>query len=206
MIKAKHHPVIYPLFQRLTTFLIKRHFNAVYIEGEFADKGQSVLVVANHVSWWDGFWVEYLNLKKIGKKFYFMMLKEQLKKHWYFKHTGGYSVKKKSREALESITYTSELLSQPGNLVLLFPQGEIHSIYNNDFHFEKGIARVLKLTPPETTVLFVANLVDYFSDIKPNLSIYQEAFTVKDFEFNSIEDAYNHFYLKALCTQKEKTS
>ena len=73
-----------------------------------------------------------------------MMLEEQLRRHWYFNYTGGYSVKKHSRSALESIDYTAELLTDPGNVVLLFPQGEINSLYKDTFVFEKGIERMLK--------------------------------------------------------------
>jgi 1-acyl-sn-glycerol-3-phosphate acyltransferase len=55
MIKSKHHKIIYPLFKKLTLFLINRKFNSVTIVGDFYDTGNSVLTVANHVSWWDGF-------------------------------------------------------------------------------------------------------------------------------------------------------
>ena len=206
MIKAKHHFFIYPLFQWLTSFLIKRHFNQVVMEGEFPQNNQSVLVVANHVSWWDGFWVEYLNLKRFQKKFYFMMLEEQLKKHWYFQYTGGFSIKKKSKEAMESLTYAASLLMESNNLVLMFPQGKIHSIYKNNVPFEKGIERILSQVPGETPVLFVANFVDYFSNNKPNVYMYQQNFLARDFETNSIETEYHRFYQEKQRIQQEKTS
>lgn len=117
MIRAKHHNVMYPFFKWLTRFLLKRNFHALQIEGPFHDNGRSVLVVANHISWWDGFWVEYLNQKIIHRRFHFMMLEEQLKKHWYFQYTGGFSVNRNSREIVESIDYAVELLNKDDNLV-----------------------------------------------------------------------------------------
>ncbi len=206
MIKAKHHKVIYFMFQWLTRFFIKRNFNSVCIDGEFADNGKSVLVIANHVSWWDGFWVEYLNQKCIHRKFYFMMLEGQLRKHWYFKYTGGYSVKKESRTIIESINYSIVLLQQPESLVLMFPQGQIHSMYNNTANFEKGVELIISNIYPETQILFVVNLVDYLSDRNPNLYVYIRQFLAKDLQQTNIEREYNNFYRQIFNTQKSKIS
>ncbi len=194
------------MFQWLSKFLINRNFNSVNVSGEFTDNGKSILVIANHVSWWDGFWINYLNQKLLNRKFHFMMLEDQLKKHWYFHYTGGYSVKKKSRSILNSISYSIELLQQPENLVLMFPQGEIHSIYNDAVAFENGVERIIKKTASETQVVFVANLIDYFSDSKPNLFIYFKSFLAQDFQKNTVENEYNTFFKQSLNFQKIKTS
>ena len=130
MIKAKHHIVIYPLFKGLIHLLLKRNFRSIHIESDFENNGKAVLLIANHISWWDGFWMEYLNQKITHRRFHFMMLEDQLKKHWYFRYTGGYSVKRKSKEIVKSIEYTNELLSNPKNIILMFPQGKIHSSHN----------------------------------------------------------------------------
>ena len=98
MIHAKHHPVIYPIFRGLTRFLLHRHFNNINIEGKIKNSNKAILLIANHISWWDGFWMMQLNLKQGHHKFHFMMLEEQLKKHWYFKYTGGFSIKKKNKK------------------------------------------------------------------------------------------------------------
>jgi 1-acyl-sn-glycerol-3-phosphate acyltransferase len=194
------------MFKWLTRLLLKRNFNSINIEGEFNDNGNSVLVIANHISWWDGFWIMLVNLKVIKRKFHFMMLEEQLKKHWYFQYSGGYSVKKKTRGVIESIIYTIELLKQKGNMVFMFPQGQLHSMYNYPIVFEKGIERIIKNTSPETQVLFVANLLDYFSDAKPNLFIYLESFLAKDFQQSKVEYEYNKFYEQVVNIQKSKVA
>jgi len=92
MIKAKHHIIINTIFNWLTSFLLKRNFNSLQINSDFADNGNPILIIANHISWWDGFWILYLNKKVIHRKFHFMMLEEYLKKHWYFQYIGGFSV------------------------------------------------------------------------------------------------------------------
>ena len=202
MIRARHHPVIYPFFKWLSLWLIRHRFNSVRIQGEFNDTGTAVLVIANHISWWDGFWIMMLNIRIIKKKFHFMMLEEQLKKHWYFQYTGGYSVRKKSRSVMESIEYTRMLLNTKENMVLLFPQGKIHSLYDSQVVFEQGIERILSGVPSDTQVLLVANLVDYLADVRPNLFVYIQPCTVADFSNSPIETAYNRFYQEVLELQK----
>jgi len=204
MIKAKHHSVIYPLFKWLTRFLLKRNFNSLHIEGNFTDNGCSVLVLANHISWWDGFWVEYLNQKVIHRRFHFMMLEEQLKKHWYFQYTGGYSVKKNSREIVKSIDYTIELLKDKDNVVLMFPQGKIHSGHNSSIHFEKGIQHIVAECADDAQVLFVANFTDYFSDAKPNLFIYTKKYPAAHLRNKNIDEEYNLFFTSVLNHHKTK--
>lgn len=206
MIRANHHIIIFPFFKWLSRFMIKRNFCSIHIEGEFNDNGHSVLVVANHISWWDGFWVEFLNYKRMFRTFHFMMLEEQLKKHWYFQHTGGFSVNKNSREILESIDYAVQLLDNKKNMVLMFPQGKIHSSHNNSVRFESGIQHIVKKCKDQTQVLFVANVTDYFSDAKPHLFIYTKTGTARFLKNRNIEEEYNLFFNEVINHHKTKTS
>lgn len=206
MIKAKHNIVIYPFFKWLTIFLLKRNFNSITINHDFKDNGQAVLVIANHISWWDGFWMMYLNLKILKRKFHFMMLEEQLKKHWYFQYSGAYSVKKKSRSVLESLSYTRQLLYCKANMVFLFPQGRINSLYNNSIKFEKGVQKIIDQDADNLQVIFVTNLIDYFSNKKPNLTINVKSYLAKDLKGCTTESEYNLFYNSVLNEQKNKYS
>ena len=88
----------------------------------------------------------------------------------------------------------------------MFPQGENHSIYNDAVAFENGVERIIKKTASETQVVFVANLIDYFSDSKPNLFIYFKSFLAQDFQKNTVENEYNTFFKQSLNFQKIKTS
>ena len=102
-----------------------------------------------------------------------MMLEEQLKKHWYFNYTGGFSVKKSTRSAVQTIQYSAELLSHPENLVLMFPQGKVESIHKQSFTFEKGVERILKRTDrSKVQLVFLVNSIDYFINMKPILHHY----------------------------------
>ena len=100
MIKARHHILLYPFFRWYVLKKMKRHFANCEIIGEVPESGKPMLCVANHMSWWDGIWVFYVNEKKFQRRFHFMMLEEQLKKNWFFKYTGGFSVKKSSKSVI----------------------------------------------------------------------------------------------------------
>jgi hypothetical protein len=204
IIKARHHPVIYPFFKFYAKWKILRNFETVCITGEYTEKGLPLLLIANHVSWWDGFWVNYLNQKLFKRKFYFMMLEEQLKKYPYFIKSGGYSVKKGYRSILESIRYTAEILKEPENAVLLFPQGKIQSVYQTSFIFEKGIEKILEKVDTQLQIIFIVNLTDYFSNPKPGLYIYHREYKGHNMKAATLQEEYNRFYYSCVSEQQKK--
>lgn len=206
MIRSKHHIILTPGFNWLIRRMLRNNFHSLNIMGEFHDNGKAVLVLSNHISWWDGFWIAHLNQKKIHRKIHFMMLADQLKKHWYFQHIGGYPVQPRSRQMLESLRYTVQLLENRKNVVLVFPQGQIHSQLDQPIHFKKGIEYIIKNCNADTQILFVANFFEYFSDKKPNVDIYMEASLAGQYENSEIEKVYNEFYLNSLHHHKIKTS
>jgi hypothetical protein len=123
-----------------------------------------------------------------------MMLEEQIKKFRITNKVGGFSVRKGSRSIIETLKYTNELLSDKENLVLIFPQGEIQSVYNQEIRLEKGIEKILKDNTGKIQVLFIANLVDYFSEEKPGLFIYFKELITPGSSLEEIEKEYNEFY------------
>jgi hypothetical protein len=206
IIRAQHHPVIYPFFRFYTRWKIWRNFKSVYFSGDFAEKGIPLLLIANHVSWWDGFWVYYLNLKLFKKKFYFMMLEGQLKKYSFFIKTGGYSVRKGSKSIIESIRYTAEILENPSNAVLMFPQGKIQSVYESSFVFEKGIEKVLEIVDNPIQIIFIVNLTDYFSYPKPGLYIYYKEYKDSKSGVDALQKEYNSYYQSCISEQQKKNA
>lgn len=129
-----------------------------------------------------------------------MMLEEQLHKNWFFKYTGGFSIRKNSKTVIESLNYTAELLANKKNMVLIFPQGEIGSMHDANFVFEKGISKILQRTKNEIQVIFVANLIDYHSNVKPTLHAYMNDYS-GNFETAEIQNTYNDFYKTCVVNQ-----
>jgi 1-acyl-sn-glycerol-3-phosphate acyltransferase len=199
IITAKHHFFYYTYFKLYyAKWKIKRNFHNVIFSGDFHEKNLPLLLIANHVSWWDGIWAMYLNLNYFNRKFHFMMLEEQLKKNPVCNYVGGYSIKKGSRSMVESMQYTAELLADKKNMVLIFPQGEIQSLYNQSILFEKGLEHIVKKIRGNVQIIFMAGLVDYFSNPKPDLYIYFKEYLLTDTELQQIQHDYNAFYTRCI--------
>lgn len=206
IIKAKHHFVIHPIFKLFSRVMINRHFARVEVIGNVElNDDRSILLLSNHCSWWDGFWQLNLNVKIFKKKFHFMMLEEQLRKHWYFNYTGGFSVKKSTRSVVQTIQYSAELLSHSENLVLMFPQGKIESIHKRSYTFEKGVEMILKRTDrSKVQIVFLINTIDYFINMKPILHHYIAEYKGADISSFALQESYNAFYKESIKQQTDK--
>ena len=206
IIKAKHNFIIHPIFKQFSRVMINRHFSRVEVIGNIDVSSEcSILLLSNHTGWWDGFWHLFLNMKVFKKKFHFMMLEEQLKKHWYFNYTGGFSVNKSAKSIVETLQYSAELLSHPTNLVLMFPQGKIESIYKQSFAFEKGVQKIIEKTDrSKVQIVFLVNSIDYFLNKKPILHHYIKEYTESDTNYLTLEKSYNAFFQESIKHQTEK--
>ncbi|MFW6350836.1 MAG: 1-acyl-sn-glycerol-3-phosphate acyltransferase [Bacteroidota bacterium] len=207
MIQANHTSWFQNLFDIYLRYSFKRHFHTIQIEGNIRDKGLPMLLIANHISWWDGFWLLHTNKKKFHRKFHVMMLEEQLKKNRFLSRLGAFSIKRKTRSALDSIHYARQILTSTSNLLLLFPQGEIQSQYKFPFVFEQGWQKILKDIHHPIQVVMVCNVIDYFSNKKPTLFQYLcSPDQNTELTSASIERMYNNFYQQSISQQAERNS
>lgn len=134
-----------------------------------------------------------------------MMLEEQLRKHWYFNYTGGFSVKKSARSAVQTIQYSAGLLSHPNNLVLMFPQGKVESIHKHAITFEKGVEKILERTNrADVQIVFLVNSIYYFINRKPILYHYIREYSGESINYLHIEQHYNAFFKESIKQQTEK--
>lgn len=193
IIKARQHWFVVPFFKLYTIIALRRRFYRVIHKANFEDQGKPLLILCNHISWWDGFWVNHWNTFTFKRRFYFMMLEEQLKKFWFFRYTGAFSINPQSRSMFHSLSFCSNLLSDKENMVLLFPQGEIRSIYSNDFRFKRGIKLLLQRTQSDFQILFMSNFVEYGSNPKPTLLSFVEGYE-GEIDSEKLELAYFNFY------------
>lgn len=198
LLKAKHNFFIYPFFQFYTKRMIRKKFHSVIIEKNDIDLSKPILLISNHISWWDGFWAMYINLTLFKKKFYFMMHEQQLLEYKFFNQTGGFSINYQYRHIIDSINYSSSILENKNNLLVIYPQGEINSIYQSEFVFKRGIEKIIN--QKDISLVFSANLIDYFSNQKPSIFIYLEEYQ-GDYNLKEIENAYNEFYKNSIQKQ-----
>jgi 1-acyl-sn-glycerol-3-phosphate acyltransferase len=206
IIKSKHHIFYYNYFKLFyAKWKIFRHFSSVRIIGEFHEKNLPILLLSNHVSWWDGIWPMYLNIKSFNRKYHFMMLEEEIKKGKVPNNVGGYSVKKGSRSIIESINYTAEILADKKNMVLLFPQGRIESSYISSIQFERGFDKILKKIGTQVQIFFLVNLVDYFSNMKPVVYMYFKEYSRLDINADNMQHDFNLFYSDCISDHLQKS-
>jgi len=202
ILKAQHHTIVYPFFRWFSCWYTQRHFHQVIIKGDYDNQGKGVLLVANHISWWDGFWALYLSMKVFRKKYHFMMLEKELRKRWLFSFSGGFSIAQGAKSVIDSLNYSAELLKDKNNLVLMFPQGKLHSMHDDNFRFQKGVERILSKTQ-NTKVVFLASIIDYFEHPKPDVNFYIKEYNSEHQSFTDIESAYRKFYKNSVEHQKQ---
>lgn len=194
MIKAKHTLMGRLVSEVFSVYRLNRAFASIRFRGSVSDKGLPVLMIANHFSWWDGFIQYRLNKQTYKRKLHVMMLEEQLEKFMILNQCGCFSIRKNSRSMIESLSYSVNLLRDAGNMLLLFPQGEIQSLYTSPVKFESGLAYLLKHLEKDIQLVFNVCLVDYFSERKPSLSVYFKTCELKGTDAaKEMEAAYNEF-------------
>lgn len=203
MIRASHNPLFEYFFGLYLDFAFRRSFKEIKTIGAIKDEGLSMLVISNHFSWWDGFWILRLNKRILKRKLFVMMLEEQLRKNMFLRWLGAFSIKKSSRSAFNSLAYGAEVLHSPENLLLLYPQGEFQSQYSGKQVFQNGWTRILKMANKPLQVVMVVHLLDYFSHSKPTL--YQYIYSpesITGFTGENLEISFNDFYHS--CVEKQR--
>ncbi len=180
-------------------------FRKVVYHSEVKDNGLPVLMIGNHFSWWDGFLALDINQRLFGRLFHIMMLEEQLRDRMFLNKSGAYSIRPGHRSMAETFAYTRELLSDPENMVVMYPQGKIFSMHDQPFVFEKGWYRIIeRMEQPVQPVqmVFYFALVDYFAHRKPTLNIYVYAHDGPYGGSDQVEAAFNERFGDALAKQR----
>lgn len=207
MIKARHTWFHIRFFRFYAGYRLRRNFSGITVHSPLPEvTGKPLLVIANHFSWWDGFFVLWLNNRLLHKKFYVMMLEEQLDKNLILRGGGAFSIKPGSRTVVESLRYAREILdadsARESPLLLMFPQGRIRSQHTRPLRFEKGLESITQGMEGKINILMTVVLVDYFSGQKPSLHYYLELYPFnKPLITKEIESAYNDFL--NLCTNRQ---
>ena len=117
----------------------------------------------------------------------------------FFNRCGAFSVKRNSREVIDSLRYTSSVLDNPQNLVTIYPSGDIFSQHKQIIKFKKGIDRILSQSKMVSIVLAVV-LIDYFSMARPKINIYLKNYSGEQ-TAKAIENVYNSFYQSCILKQ-----
>jgi 1-acyl-sn-glycerol-3-phosphate acyltransferase len=202
MITSRRTDLASHLFNRYVRWWMGRKFNIIQPMPFTPKPGHSIFLLINHFSWWDGFFGYYMAYSNLGRKFYIMMQHDHFMKYSYLNYMGAYSMKKNSRDMVESLAYTARLLSNPENLVLVFPQGELSSNHITHIHVEKGIERIIKQIKGPCQIVYACTLIEYFESLKPSAYIHlYDCGVAGEVPFNTLVENINTFHTQALKDQ-----
>ena len=100
-----------------------------------------------------------------------MMLEEQLSRYWFFQKIGAFSIDPThTKKITETVKYVQNLLQNPENFVILYPQGEIEPYEMRPLTLKRGLQLFLKETP-EVQVLLVGFKIQYYNQKRPSLLV-----------------------------------
>ncbi|MEB0261063.1 MULTISPECIES: lysophospholipid acyltransferase family protein [unclassified Mucilaginibacter] len=173
--------------------IVKGNFHEVKFDRVGVEQDKSVLLLANHFSWWDGFLMYYLNEKVFKKSFHVMVIEETVQKVSFFKYMGAFSVSKNSREMLASLDYAAQLLNDPKNLVLIFPQGKLYSNFVDEVDFQKGLSKIMQAAAGKFQAIMAATFIENLQYKKPTVNVYLKT----ENELADIQSAYQKHYNNA---------
>jgi 1-acyl-sn-glycerol-3-phosphate acyltransferase len=203
MVKPGNNFFIRQILHYYVTWIVKRHFHELKFNSLEVDPNKSILLIANHFSFWDSL-ILYMICRKILKKEFYVMVREDTTiKFQYVKYGGAFSINKQSRDMLQSLDYAAELLNDPQNLVLIFPQGKLYSNFVNTIQFEKGITRVMEKAAGKFQLIFAATFVQYLKQKKPTATVYLQVEPYQSKSFEDLKNAYQMHYDNAKLQQTE---
>jgi len=203
MLKSRHNNLYIWFFWTYFRLLQRVYFRKMsFISEVVIPEDQSVLLFQNHFSWWDGYWSYRLSRQVFKRKFHVMMDEENLRKRMFLNHVGVFSVQKNSRDLFNSLTYTSEILKDPKNLVTIYPNGAMLTQHQQTLPFLGGVDRIVKGETSHFTIVMAVFLTDYFGFARPEIRIYLETYSGER-TIVALEKAYHEFYHASIAKQTE---
>lgn len=170
MIKAGHNPAARYIFDKYIDRLLKKSFSGFYIVNNPPEISKTVplIITPNHFSWWDGFFIDFVNRKIFKRKLHIMMLEDQLKKYWFFRYLGAYSIRQENpKSIIETGIYSRQISMDPDNLNIIYPQGEIEPYDMRPVSIKSGLRYFVKELEKKTVILPVIFRIQYEEAMQP---------------------------------------
>lgn len=142
MINANHKKWARVLYNFYIYRILRKNFSGLYETNQLPDipADKSLLITPNHISWWDGFFIDKLFTGRINKTIHLLMLEKELVKVKFFAKIGAFSIDpENSASVKETIHYTRGILGNPSNYCVIYPQGEIEPFEKPELSIKKGI-------------------------------------------------------------------
>ncbi len=172
MIKADHKHWARLIFDPYIKNQLKKSFCNFYLVNEppIIDDQKSLIITPNHISWWDGFFIDFINKNIFNRKFYIMMLEHQLKRYWFFNKLGAYSIAPdKSISIKETIKYTASVVTDSNNVAIIYPQGEIETFNSKSVNLKRGLKLFINSIENNLVVLPVGFKLQFYEEKLPEV-------------------------------------
>ncbi|MCJ8208778.1 lysophospholipid acyltransferase family protein [Mucilaginibacter sp. RS28] len=203
MIYPKKNRFILWFMEKYTDFALQQTFRQISYNHPELLPGKSVLLLANHFSYWDGLLLHHINKQVFKKNFHVMILEETAQKEVFLKYAGAFTVNKNSRDVIKSLDYAAALLSNPDNLVLIFPQGALHSNFVDEVAFEKGVFKIMERAQDSFQLLFAVTFIEYFQYKKPSAFVNLASAAEKFADIAALKNAFQKHYENAKLQQSK---
>lgn len=172
MIRAEHKKWAGWLFYPYMDRIFRKDYTHFFVTNTMPEipEENGLLITPNHISWWDGFFIDFLMRCSTKRRIHLMMLKSQLARFAFFRFLGAYSIDPGFRKGvLESIDYTAEILGKPDSFVVVYPQGEIVPQRSAPVIFRDGVLLCLRKAESPASCMPVSFLVKPFNERHPEI-------------------------------------
>jgi hypothetical protein len=204
MYPPRKNNLIFNFFSWYIQFIIKKDFAAFNYDGVETKSNSSVLVLANHFSWWDGFFLFYINKKVFKKQFHVLVNAENYNKVGFLKYLGAFAAENKGKDVLETLSYAGKLLDVQENFVFLFPLVNFYSNHLKSISFEKGVMQMINASQKKINIIFAATFIDYFAKRKPTAYTYLQHWENEEYvSLQLLKSAYNKHYDQSVIKQTQ---
>jgi hypothetical protein len=203
MIRNQKNFFIRWILHYYTRWIVSRHFHEIIFNTIEVDPDRSVLLIANHFSFWDSLILYIINKKSLKKKFHVMVREDTTLHLKHLKYGGAFSINKRSRDMLESLDYAAESLNDPQNLVLIFPQGKLYSNFVTHINFEKGVMKIIEKAEGKFQLVFATIFIQYFKHKKQSVTVYLKNEEHEGKSLDEIKNAYQQHYDNTKLLQTE---
>ena len=208
MIKDKPFPTrLFKIGAMIFNWYMRRKFNILIINQIEIKPNHSYLLMCNHFSFWDGPLAFYLIRQVIDKRqpltsIKIMVMKKQMEMNKWLKYVGCFSISPGIGAIEKSLNYAAESLNEPGNLLLMYPQGNLESSHIREIKFKEGIANIIPKIKGDCQLIWCSTLTEYFESIKPTVYFDMlDCGTNHDFDFESLKEKVNQHHKNAIKKQ-----
>ena len=177
MIPARHSKAAQTLFELYIMPAMKRQFHAIHLLGTepvWPDE-YPLLILPNHCSWWDGFFIYLLNRRLWRRTPFLMMLEEQLRQYRFFSRLGAFSIDPATPGGIrESMRYARSILAAGrGNqrMLCIFPQGELLPWHIRPLGYKPGLLWLLQRTGRPVCAVQMGIKIEFLLQQRPEVFI-----------------------------------